>query len=388
MRLKIILIIPLLLMGHFLFSQKGEKDSSINNTGYLLLDGIVTTFEKYQKNGSQDTDKKINESIDYFLTKAKQAKEFGEIDVEFFSRYQRILLVIKLSIMLQKEKGDQNEERVLNSLIFEEIKKFDSYNKKAEQTDDKKVETIAKALATEFLSLRYYLDQKIKDPLKEETDLKISEKFLLLSLEESSGRFHSKSVYIDHGLVGAILFELTQNEIIELKGNKVILKNNSYTGDFIMDSFIESIKRSKKIRSIRYWIKKLGKRAKTFKRFILFRFVENKILTIENEKILWFINKTRYPTLNEEPELKIKEHLYSIVLNKGKPQDEQAMLLSLINVCHLISSVFPQDQNYPTSKKRIKEISKGNIIGKAVRKTIKAKLDEDTIIFLNSIAVQ
>jgi len=136
-------------------SSKNPGDSiNYEGTGYTLLDSIVSTLSQLSVSG-----KGVREDLEPHLyqwwKEVKKAREHKLIDQEFFTRYKRILVVIMLNVVTDEK------NIILNSLIHEEINKFD-----IPVIDDTRnidgIGSIAKALSEEIGSLKKYLKEKAK----------------------------------------------------------------------------------------------------------------------------------------------------------------------------------------------------------------------------------
>ncbi len=235
-----------------------------------------------------------------------------------------------------------------------------------------KTESDINTLAMEAL-LQIEKDSVIKS--ENAAKLFLFEEFLLLAIEDEEGKFIPPSIATYIGLAGAILFELTQMGKISLDDNKVTLQDSIQTGDFILDQTLDLITKSQKKKSIRYWVKRIGKRAKIYKNIILYRLIEKEILTMKMGKTFIIFNKNFFPTRNAAPENEVRKELYEVVLENKEPDPKSCVLISLISACHLRKAVFKE--NYKAVKERISEISKKSKIGIAVKKTIKKIKDEE-----------
>jgi hypothetical protein len=120
--------------------------------GYMLLDAVVVTFSQLSRQGKGDA-APLEEKLDDWMLQAKKAKAEGKIDDVFFKRYQRILVVIKLSIIF--DPGGH-----LRALILDEINQFDIPKKFEGSTGG--LAPVAGLLSEEILSLKRYLDKKFK----------------------------------------------------------------------------------------------------------------------------------------------------------------------------------------------------------------------------------
>lgn len=127
--------------------------------GYELLDRLVGMFQEMAAKGSGDKDK-IDRSLEGMMADAKKAYTEKKVDSVFFQRYNRLLMVIKLTIV-------EDEEGILGPLIEEEVGAFvkDMKGIKTEVKGKKAVGMVANAIAQGVLELHIYLDTK-KDRLK------------------------------------------------------------------------------------------------------------------------------------------------------------------------------------------------------------------------------
>jgi hypothetical protein len=118
--------------------------------GYMLLDAVVVTFSELSRQGRGEA-APLEKSLDQWMQQAKKAKAEGKIDDVFFKRFNRILVVIKLSIIF--DPGGH-----LRALILDEINQFDIPKKYEGRTGG--LAPVAGLLAEEILSLKRYLDKK------------------------------------------------------------------------------------------------------------------------------------------------------------------------------------------------------------------------------------
>ena len=213
--------------------------------------------------------------------------------------------------------------------------------------------------------------------------LKLIEEFLLLSIKDETGHFFSGSTRIHCGIAGIIIHELMQMGKIRLENNKLILIDSVPTGDIIFDQTLNFIKKRKNQKSLKYWVKKISKKSRIYKKMILYRLIDKRILTMETGKTFIAFNKRLYPSINSIPENRIKRGLYEIIFNKKRPDLESGLLISLIDYCNLEKSIFKENEKFRIARGRLREISRQNKIGIAVKKAIKAIKAEKFVYFNN-----
>ncbi|NIM12469.1 MAG: hypothetical protein GTO45_10170 [Candidatus Aminicenantes bacterium] len=216
---------------------------------------------------------------------------------------------------------------------------------------------------------------------------KLLEEFLLLSIDDKKGKFFADSTRIHCGIAGTIIYELIQKRKIVLENNKIILKDESPTKDIILDQVLKLIKKRTKQKSLKYWVKKISKKAKIYKKMILYRLIDKKILTMETGKVFIAFNKIIYPSINPAREDQIKIQLNDIILHNREPDPKNGLLISLIYACKLRKTIFKENEAYSMAKKRLKEIYKKNEIGVAVRKAIK-QIKAEKYVYIHPVVTQ
>lgn len=183
--------------------------------------------------------------------------------------------------------------------------------------------------------------------------LNLVDKLLLLALDDEKGTFVSGPFALTYGLAGAILFELSLKECIKIVNKRVVVNNLKRTDDPFLDSYLQLLRSSKKERTLKFWIEKLGNKERAIKKEILDKLILEGILTKREEKFLWVFNNDKFPTVNSKPENILRNRLYEIIEFNKKPTFLELMLISLIDTCNLNRVVYGKDR-----AKRCKDIIK------------------------------
>lgn len=202
-------------------------------------------------------------------------------------------------------------------------------------------------------------------------ELNLIEEFLLIALDDDKGRFVTNSTHLHMGFAGAILLELALREKIKIVNDSVVLENDAYEKEMVINKTIDMIKASDKNRKIKYWVNKLSDNASQMKDDTLQGLMNKGILGKEDSKILWIIPNTKYPTQDLTPENKVRQRLHDVMLKGVKADPRDVMLLSLIDVSELTREAFRDKEEYKIVKKKIKAISQDIEISQVVNKTIR-----------------
>jgi golgi phosphoprotein 3 len=202
-------------------------------------------------------------------------------------------------------------------------------------------------------------------------ELNLIEEFLLIALDDDKGQFVTDSTHLYMGFSGAILLEMALREKISIVNDKVILVNDAYEKEMVINKTIDLIKASDKNRKVKYWVNKIADNASQMKDDTLNGLMRKGILGKEDSKILWIIPNTKYPTQNATPENKVRQRLHDVMLEGEKANPHDVMLLSLIDVSELTREAFRDKEEYKIVKKKIKAISQDIEISQAVNNTIR-----------------
>lgn len=151
-----IIVMAILLLSNPLLSQmKATFHIEGDGVGYLLLNGVITTFEVPVPKDPEELKKQFLSSLNRLLVEAQAARTQEKITAVFFERFKRVLLVLNLAILMEKD-----ENRVLESFIIQEVNKFDTSRKMGKEERVIGIGSVAGAVAEELMSMKKYLDDQ------------------------------------------------------------------------------------------------------------------------------------------------------------------------------------------------------------------------------------
>jgi hypothetical protein len=203
--------------------------------------------------------------------------------------------------------------------------------------------------------------------------LRLAEELLLIALDDEKGTIISSAyLAISYGLAGAILMEMAENKKIEIEGKKLKLVNPGLTGDFVIDRVVEMISKSRKPHTLQHWVSQIGYKIKDIKEKLLEDLINKGILEKREGKVLWIFTTKKYPTRYEKPENLVRKRIIDIVMKGVEADSGSLMLLSLIEACELTKEVFRDKKDYKIARKRIKELSAGDMVNKAIHEAVQA----------------
>ncbi|HEY0002557.1 MAG TPA: GPP34 family phosphoprotein, partial [Actinoplanes sp.] len=176
-------------------------------------------------------------------------------------------------------------------------------------------------------------------------------------------------IHLDNGLGGALLLELALAGRVDVKDKRVVVLDATPTGDPVVDQALARLAGTDKDRKPGHWVTKFAKDARPR---VLGKLVEDGVLTVEKDKVLWVFPRTRYPSADGgEPvaETEARQRMRAALLGSGAAEPRTAALCALVAATDLDRKVFA-DLDRKRVQARVKEIGEGAWAATAVQKTI------------------
>ncbi len=199
--------------------------------------------------------------------------------------------------------------------------------------------------------------------------LTIPEEILLLSVGENGGVIPQDKNF-EVVLAASILMDLAINNRLDSDTENMILVSNTPTNNTVLDEALEMIFSNKERKEPSYWISQLAVRSREFMEFITASLILKKVLKVENEKLLWFFSKRKYPLINDKEIKEVKLRVREIVFSNDIPDLRDIVIISLLHYGQLLSIVFT-DTEINKYKSRIEKIAMMDLIGQAISKSLK-----------------
>ena len=200
--------------------------------------------------------------------------------------------------------------------------------------------------------------------------LTFPEEIVLLALDDKTGKFVDlPPLAMDQALAGAALLELAFQNRIDTDLTHLSLVSAKPTGEEMLDPLLEKIVTAKDKKDAKYWVGVFSADGEKIREKVLRRLVQRGILKQEEKMILWVIPGRRYPMVNDQEEREVRKRIRSVVVDGEVPGPRDVVLVSLASACQLLRSVFT-DADLLKYSARIAEVSKMDLIGRAVSKSV------------------
>ncbi|WP_460865191.1 GOLPH3/VPS74 family protein [Rhodococcus aerolatus] len=182
--------------------------------------------------------------------------------------------------------------------------------------------------------------------------LALPDELCLLGHDAESGRAHTS--HLDLGLAGAVLVELALSGRVDVDDDRVVVLDDSPTGDALLDAALVRIAEDKP-RKPADWVSRLQKGLRDD---VLARLVEAGVLDHETSKTLGMFTRHRWREVDPEPEQQVRARLETVVLHGTEPDQRTAALVGLVAAVDLRQAVFPLAPRKPTET-RMGEVAEG-----------------------------
>ncbi|WP_250000628.1 GPP34 family phosphoprotein [Actinoplanes sp. M2I2] len=198
--------------------------------------------------------------------------------------------------------------------------------------------------------------------------MNLVEEFTLLAYDDD-GTPLTDGTHLDHGLGGGLLLELAMAGRVDVADKKVVVLDESPTGDPLIDAALMRIVADDKPRKPGHWVSKFAQETRPR---VLDRLVAEGILRVEKDKVLWVFPRTRYPAAHGvEPvqETAARDRMRHAVLGTGEVEPRTAALCALVAATDLDKKVFA-DLDRKVVETRLREIGDGAWAATAVKRAI------------------
>ena len=205
--------------------------------------------------------------------------------------------------------------------------------------------------------------------------LTLVEEIALLSLDDKTGaHLPLLPEALGYGLAGAILADLEMAGRLVTSGKVVEVRNSTPTGNSLLDPWLERLVAETQSHPIAYWLSVFSDEKPAIESATLEHLIERGILKREDKKILWVFGLRRYPTVHNEERVEVRTRLGRLIQGDEAPPHFDATLISLLNGCSLLSSVFTEGQLEGRSD-RIQAIASSDPVGSEVAESLRQMIE-------------
>jgi golgi phosphoprotein 3 len=202
-------------------------------------------------------------------------------------------------------------------------------------------------------------------------NLNTAEKFLILAHHPEKGRFIVNEAQLSYGIVGALLLDLSLENIVTVQDKRLVYRGVGTVKDPIMTELSGKIRQSEKSRKIGTWIYKFARRSGRYRRAVLRQLADKRIIRIEDKKFLGLIPYKKSYIIDKSIRTELIRIARNNVLFQKDITDENVVVLGLIEACRMHKVISSDREELKRIRKDLKEIIKSSPIAAVVAETIK-----------------
>lgn len=205
--------------------------------------------------------------------------------------------------------------------------------------------------------------------------LNLAEELFLLSIhDEKGGVMSSVTAQLKYGLAGCFLCDLALMGRLGLHEKKLVVLDNTPTGDQFLDQALATIDASGSLKKARYWIITAPSDGSRLEKRLAECLVEKGIFRRDDKRYQLVIPGLAFPERKASAKYWIKHNLREIALTDLEPSPRAAILLSLVMASGLLSLVFTKDERSAVVK-RVASIQKAELLENPAEQALREILD-------------
>ena len=202
----------------------------------------------------------------------------------------------------------------------------------------------------------------------------LHEEIMLLALRDEEGTVVGGTHY-SFALGGAILAELLLQERVKVDDSRrkklLTVRSAKPIGEPLLDECLEKVRSAKRRASLQTWVGRFAG-IKQLRHRVALALCERGILRADEDTVLLIFKRKVYPEVDPKPERELIERLRQAVFTYTNELDSHTVVLAaLANGSGILKVVFDK-KKLKARKKRLEQLTKGNVAGKATKEAIEA----------------
>jgi hypothetical protein len=173
--------------------------------------------------------------------------------------------------------------------------------------------------------------------------LTVLEEIVLLTIDPGTGRLRSDPG-VRYALAGALLFDLEIARRIDTGTTSITVISTAPTGNVLQDLLLADLASQSGPRTVRACLERIIERRTDLEGEAVRQLADRGIIRQETRKLLWVIDRQRFPLVDGKPQQTVTARLAQAVLADDIPDARDIMLVSLANACGLLSVVLAPHQ--------------------------------------------
>jgi hypothetical protein len=197
------------------------------------------------------------------------------------------------------------------------------------------------------------------------------EEIILLTLDDNDGTFVPLAEYsLEIALGAAVLMDLALQDRIDTDLTRLMVTDDTPTGDDLLDTVLAEIKSSTESQYIAQWLERLSRDWESLRESALDRLVDRGILRKDQKRFLWVFGSRRYPVIDNKQQREAKLRIMAILLGDEVPDPRDIALVCAADACAILESIM-SSRELRSVKTRIDQVIALDLIGQAMAQEIR-----------------
>ena len=164
--------------------------------------------------------------------------------------------------------------------------------------------------------------------------------------------------------------DLALENRIDTDLDRLILVDDTPTGDSLLDPTLADIAAAEDKRDARFWVERTAGRADEIREEALARLVNQGILEMQEDRFLWVFRSRRYPVVDGQAEREVKLRIMEVLFTDEIPDPRDVVIICLADACALFKQLLSK-REIDQAAKRIEQVTRLDLIGQAMSQAIR-----------------
>ena len=205
-----------------------------------------------------------------------------------------------------------------------------------------------------------------------EKNLSTAEKFLLIAHHPEKGRFMVSGMFIQYGIAGAILLDMTLEGSIEIKDGKLVMRPGRAADRTVRDDVASLMSASGKPMKTGSWVRKLARRYNRYLRQVLNEMEKKRMVRMEERRFLGIIPYRKSFLVESYTRSNLIRQIKNEILSYTRdPSPSGIAIAGLIEACRMQRILSSDRDELKTIRAQLKKIVKESPVSEATGQTIR-----------------
>ena len=186
--------------------------------------------------------------------------------------------------------------------------------------------------------------------------LDVLEKFVLLAHHPEKKRYLVSELYVNYGIIGAMLLDLSLLNKLDLQDEKLVITDRNDIPNPMVAEIADDIYKSGKHKKVKFWVMKYGRKAKKYRHKVLESLASKNVIEIERKKFLGLFPFIQTRVSDRRTLENLVREVKGNVFNHRGISEEDTVMLGLVEACKMYRAL-SKDRN-EIKKMKAKILSK------------------------------